>query len=196
VDKALEDELTRRGITTRRARQLLAKVCPAQDVVRQLEWGDFLISRAAPGTFWNPAGFYVALLRDNVDPPPHFLSYRQQAERDEARQTRVEDREHRARLYDAYGRYRDEQALAHLAGMDEGDRERALDVKAQELRSRFPTFSWTAEHLRSVAETSLRSEIAARLPLLDFHSFVNRTPVIGVTPVEFSEEASCSAHAM
>ena len=52
--------------------------------------------------------------------------------------------------------------------MNESNRERALDAKIQELRSRFSTSSWTVEHLRSVAQASLRSDIAAQLPLLDF----------------------------
>ena len=69
VDEMLVADLTNRGVTRRRARRLLAAVFPTQDVLRQLEWGDFVIARAAKGTFWNPAGFYVALVRDNLEPP-------------------------------------------------------------------------------------------------------------------------------
>jgi hypothetical protein len=174
VNETSVNELTRRGVTARRARQLLTAVPPTQDVVRQLEWGDFVISRVASETFWNPAGFYVALLRDNLDPPAHFLSSRQQAESDDARQAFVDDREHTARLRDLYSRYRDEQAAAHLAAMDTSERESTLNLRVQDLRSRFASLSWTAETLRSVALASLRSELAAELPLLDFRTFVEQ----------------------
>jgi hypothetical protein len=78
--------------------------------------------------------------------------------------------------------------------MDESDRERALAAKVQELRFRFSTSLWTADHLRSVAQASLRSEMAAQLPLLDFHSFVDRMSAIDGAHQESSEEARCAAH--
>jgi hypothetical protein len=176
VHEALVSELTSRGVAAGRARQLLASVLPTQDVLRQLEWGDLVLLRAAPGTFWNPAGFYVALLQDNIQPPAHFLSSQQQSEREDAGERLVEDRRRNARLSDAYSRYRDEQAAVHLAAMDASEREQALAAKAQELRSRFTSVCWTPEHLRSVAQASLRSELAATLPMLDFRTFVGQMP--------------------
>jgi hypothetical protein len=174
VDETLLNELTNRGVTPRRARHLLTAKRPSQDVMRQLEWGDFVMSRVAPGTFWNPAGFYVALLRDNLEPPAHFRSSRQQAESDEARQALLDDRTHTTQLREYYSRYRDEQAAAYLATMDAAERERTLELKSQELRSRFSTLQWTAERLRSVAEVSLRAELAAELPIIDFRAFVQQ----------------------
>jgi hypothetical protein len=195
VDEALVSELTSRGVTARGARQLLASVCPTQDVLRQLEWGDFVLWRAAPGTFWNPAGFYVALLRDNLEPPPHFLSSHQQAEREDAWQTFVEDRQRRARLSDAYNRYRDEEAAVHLAAMDESEREQALAAKAHELRSRFTSLCWTPEQLRSAAQASLRSELTATLPLLDFRTFVEQMAGAGDAGRNNPEERPCIVNA-
>ena len=61
--------------------------------------------------------------------------------------------------------------------MNESDCDHALGAKVQELRSRFSTSFWTAEHLRSVAQASLRSDIAAQLPLLDFR--LVRRPHVG-----------------
>ena len=195
VDEALVSELTRRGVTARHARQLLSSVLPTQDVLRQLEWGDFVLLRAAPGTFWNPAGFYVALLRDNLEPPPHFLSSRQQSERDDAREALVEDRRRTARLSDAYSRYRDEQAAVHVAAMDASEREHALAAKTQELRSRFTSFCWTPEHLRSVAQASLRSELAATLPMLDFRTFVEQMTGAEDSSRDTPEDTRCSVNA-
>ena len=69
-------ELLRRGITERAARRLLSSLPPSRDVLRQLEWGDDVIARMGETRVWNPAGLYVALLRDNVEPPANFLSSR------------------------------------------------------------------------------------------------------------------------
>ncbi len=195
MDEALVAELTNRGVTTRRARRLLAAVSPTQDVLRQLEWGDFVIARAARGTFWNPAGFYVALVRDNLEPPADFLSSQQQFDRDEAHQMLVADRARRAELHDAYSRYRDEQAAVHLEAMDDSDREHALAAKLDQLRLRFSTSLWTAEHLRSLAHASLRSDVAAQLPLLDFLSFVDQISAFDESRSGSSEEAPCALHA-
>jgi hypothetical protein len=195
VDEALVSELTNRGVTARRARQLLASVLPTQDVVRQLEWGDFVLLRAAPGTFWNPAGFYVALLRDNLEPPAHFLSAHQRAQREDARQALVEDRRRSARLSDAYSRYRDEQAAIHLAAMGASERDDALAAKVHELRSRFTSLCWNPEHLRSVAQASLRSELADALPLLDFRTFVEQMAGVEDLGQECSEETRCTVSA-
>jgi hypothetical protein len=136
----------------------------------------------------------VALLRDNLEPPPHFLSSHQQAEREDAWQTFVEDRQRRARLSDAYNRYRDEQAAVHLAAMEASESEHALAAKVHELRSRFTSLCWTPEHLRSVAQASLRSELAATLSLLDFRTFVEQLAGAGDAGPDTPEETPCTVN--
>src|SRR5262245_21925435 len=202
VDVAAEDArvaalqaLTERGVTTRKARQLLVGTIPAQDVLRQLEWGDFVIARAVAGTFWNPAGFYVALVRDNLEPPAYFLSARQKVERDEAHRAYVEERARRHRLNEAYQHYREREASDFIAAMESSEREHRVAAEGQDIRSRFPSMSWTPESLRSVAEAALRAKLAAELPLMDFGTFVERLTDERETDHQPRQEAACAIRA-
>ena len=187
-DAAFE-ALTARGITARRARQLLDDVTVSSDVLRQIEWGDFVIGRAPAGTFWNPAGFYIALVRDRLEPPAYFLSSHQRAEREEAREAVVGERSRRQHLNDAYQRYREHEAVAHLATMDAADREAVLRAEGHDIRARFPSMTWTPESLRRVAEAALRTRMAAELPLLDFRTFVERMAESGGSDGSPAQEA-------
>lgn len=198
VDVAAEDArvaalqaLTERGVTTRKARQLLGGTAPAQDVLRQLEWGDFVIARAAAGTFWNAAGFYVALVRDNLEPPAYFLSARQKVEREEARRAYVEERARRDQLNEAYQHYREREASDFIAAMEPSEREPIVAAEGQDIRSRFPSMSWTPESLRSVADAALRAKLAAELPLMDFGTFVGRLTDQREADHQPRQEASC-----
>jgi len=156
-DERLLAELTNRGITACRARQLLAERAPVQDVLRQLEWGDAVVARAARGKFWNPAGFYVALVRDNLEPPADFLSSEQQREREEAYLVLSNSRRQRQQLETAYERYRDEQAASHLGALDEDERQQAIETKIRKLQSQFATSQWALP-------TSIRSPCRACVP--------------------------------
>lgn len=170
--QALVGELTRRGVSQGRARHILARLDSSQDVLRQIEWADSIISRGAPGTFRNPAGFLIALLRDNVEPPLYFLSSHQRAEKDKEHEMSARERTKLAQLRDAYDHYRENQTALYLAGMDDAARESALGRKIEEARSRFPSVPWTTDSLRSVARANLCSELAMDLPLIDFRTFV------------------------
>jgi hypothetical protein len=75
------------------------------------------------------------------------------------------------------------------------EREHALAAKAQELRSRFKSLCWNPEHLRSVAQASLRSELAATLPLLDFRTFVEQMAGAGDAGRNNPEERPCIVNA-
>lgn len=172
--EALVCELAKRGVSQGRARHLLGRIGPRQDVRRQIEWADSVSARGGR-SIRNPAGFLVSILRDNIEPPPGFLSSRERRERDRAHETLIRDRAKRARLVDAYERYREEQAALHLDGMDNVSREAALHRKIEEVRSQFRSVPWTTDSLRSVATATLCSELAADLPLLDFSSFVAQT---------------------
>lgn len=189
------EALVSRGVTERRARQLLANTPGGQDILRQLEWGDFVIGRAPRGTFWNPAGFYVALVRDNLEPPDHFLSSAQQAQRDEERRAYVEESARRARLNDAYREYREAEAAHHIASLEPTERDRLLTAEGRDLRERFPSMHWTSESLQQVAEAALRNRLAAELPLISFAAFI--ADLDGHSrPAETAPlEAACAMHA-
>ena len=76
LDQTLLTELTRRGISRKKATQLLSNLQPGQQVIDQLEWGDDVIRRAAPGTFRNPPGLLISFIEMNLTPPSYFESSR------------------------------------------------------------------------------------------------------------------------
>ena len=88
------------------------------------------------------------------------------------------ERAHQADLRHRYQMYIDQQADAHLDGMDPVERDRLLNAKAVALRAQYPhaTF-WKADTLAAIARASARQDLVARLPLMDFKSFVARDPV-------------------
>jgi len=98
IDQTLLAELTNRGITDNQSRRLLRSLAESQQVLDQLEWGDNLIANAPDGKFYNPAGLYINLIKENVIPPASFESSRQRNLRLEAEQTRENEQRDQARF--------------------------------------------------------------------------------------------------
>lgn len=195
VPRHLVEALASRGITERKARQLVSDASPNQDILRQLEWGDFVMARAASGTFWNPAGFYVALVRDNLEPPDYFLSSEQRARRDEAHRAYVEEIATRRRLNEAYREYREHEATRHIASLDGREREALIAAEGRDLKHRFPSMHWTTESLNSVAEAALRTRLASELQLHSFTQFVADLEAAQRFDADSNQEAPCAMHA-
>jgi hypothetical protein len=84
----LFNQLLRRGITEKMARHLLTHLAEEQQVMDQLEWGDYLLKKARSQTFYNPAGLYIHLIRENVIPSEQFETSRQRKLKEMARQAR------------------------------------------------------------------------------------------------------------
>jgi hypothetical protein len=61
-------ELTKRGISERKARALVESLPEAQPVRQQLMWADGVIA-SSRSSFRNPPGFYIHVLQDNIAPP-------------------------------------------------------------------------------------------------------------------------------
>ena len=66
--QSLVAELTKRGISERKARALVESFSESQPVRQQLLWADGVIA-SSRGTFRNPPGFYIHVLQDNISPP-------------------------------------------------------------------------------------------------------------------------------
>src|SRR5207302_1760501 len=103
-------------------RRLLATIPDVQPVVDQLEWGDFLIQGARPGTFRNPPGFYFSLVRDDIRPPAAFESSRQRGLREEARSNHERAHADRAHLQLLYDQYQGEEARRALESLPAAQR--------------------------------------------------------------------------
>jgi hypothetical protein len=76
LDQNLIAELVRRGIGVEDARKYLADLPTNFPTLEALEWADVQIARR-PRHFENPQGFYVSVLKQRKQPPPHFLASRQ-----------------------------------------------------------------------------------------------------------------------
>lgn len=158
--------LVDRGITESRARRLMTAVGAEQPVLEQIEWGDYLLSRRKGGSFYNPPGFYFALVRDDIRPPAAFQSKaaRQRQTLQEA-QRAAGVLEARVR-YDAYRKQETEKAFAALPAEET---EAAIAGKLRDYQRRFP--SLPQETLREIAGQAIRHDIAEGLTLLSFDVF-------------------------
>ena len=173
VDPDLACELTRRGVTYAQARRLILGLAEGQHLMDQLEWGDQVIRQAGPGKFYNPAGFYIHLIRENVSPPATFETTRLKRLREEAKQTRAQEVQERARLELDYEEYQRQEVAAYIARSYSEDEYRALvEAKRQELLRQHKKISdWSEDALNRLAETSARNEITKGIVLLTFEEF-------------------------
>lgn len=85
IDPQLLAEFTTRGITERKALDLIGKRKPNQDVVAQLELGDHIVKNAKIPIV-NPPGFYVRLVESNTSVPDSFETNAKRKAREEREQ--------------------------------------------------------------------------------------------------------------
>jgi len=167
------EELSRRGVSESVARPLLAGIPDDQPVEDQIDWGDYLIQTSRAGTFRNPAGFYVYLLRNAILPPREFETRRQRAAR-KAETTSLSSASQRIlELENEYVEYR-------LARIDEAReaaypaellRQKLTELKAEICSQTPEAGSWLPVRLEELAMQRLNAEIARELPILTFEEF-------------------------
>jgi hypothetical protein len=170
-------ELTRRGISERTARDLLNNLAIGQHVMDQLEWGDFQIQQAPRGKFYNPAGLYIRLIRENITPPPNFETTRKREVREAADRAWREEQEEKARLEVAYMEFKSESVERYI--QKNYSKEFYLNCvgkKKQELLVQEKSLArkWSDETLTQVAERRLRTDLATRIPLPSFEEYCQR----------------------
>jgi hypothetical protein len=79
LNLSLLEELVRRNIPDRQAKKLLANIAEGQEVMDQLEWGDYWIRQNSGSKILNPPGFYIYLIKENIRPPELFETSRKKA---------------------------------------------------------------------------------------------------------------------
>ena len=79
LNPSLVEELVRRNIPERQAKKLLANIAEGQEVMDQLEWGDYWIRQNSGSKILNPPGFYIYLIKENIHPPDLFETSRKKA---------------------------------------------------------------------------------------------------------------------
>ena len=91
-------------MSERQAIFLQQNLKPGQPVMDQLEYADYRIASEPAGTFRNPPGFYISVIRDNTPVPENFETSRKRRELEEIEQRRSQERNREVELENAYGR--------------------------------------------------------------------------------------------
>jgi hypothetical protein len=174
IDPSLLSELIKRGVTETQARKLLLGLSSGQHIMDQLEWGDHLIAQASPGKFYNPAGFYIHLIKEKITPPDSFETSRKRKLQEQARVTRAREHEEMARLEIAYDDYRKQEVDNYIAvSYTKAEYQGLIDVKKKEILHQYKkqVSNWDEETLMKLAESATRSHIAERVQMLSFEEF-------------------------
>jgi len=163
--------LMRRGVAEHQARRLEADLGQKQPVLEQIEWGDHVIRKAGPKRFYNPPGFYIYLLKQNILPPAGFLrpGTAEAAPQREQRPAVAKQLE----LQAAYEEYR-KAAIDRMLGFPEVTQRFAelIRAKEKELPKQYKSLLLCPKDtLRELAESAARGELASSLQLETFAEF-------------------------
>ena len=175
VDRELLHQLMKRGISENTSVELLQNLCPDQQVMDQLEWGEHLLKHAPRGKFYNPAGIIITLVKDNVILPETFETTRKRKLREAAQQSHQQGQRELARMELAYIEYKD-QELASFIKRNYSVEELAslVEAKKQEMlkQDRWKRLlSFRQDTLEHAAQRQVRADIATTVPFLTFSEF-------------------------
>jgi len=172
----LVPDLVRRGITENQARKLLLVTDDLGRVTDQLEWGDHLIKEGSAGRFYNPAGFFVYLIRERIFPPSSFETSRLKRLRKEAADTSVQDHNRVAELELAYEEYVSFEVDRYINSEGADQYKCLMEAKRQEIVAKHSKLAsrWDEMTLASVAESAARRQISEEISLNNFEEFCKR----------------------
>lgn len=173
----LFDELVRRGISPSQAQKVLRDAGNSLRLLDQLEWGDYLLARMPAGRFYNPPGFYVYLIRENVLPPSDFATTRSRAATEAVRgreQAAAQETLRREMAYETFVRRQTEQHVQQPE--NRAEYERLLESKRKELLKHYRSLELCdAASLDELARSAALAEIARRAPVPSFTEFCRST---------------------
>ena len=172
LDHTLLTELTSRGISRKKATQLLSNLQPGQQVIDQLEWGDDVIRRAAPGTFRNPPGLLISFIEMNLTPPSYFESSRLGKLREAAQLQAAEEHTRKIQLENAYEDYKRERVEQYIdEELDPEEYKKLFTAHKKEVTSKYKSLQLNPASIGEIAHGSVRTEIMTRIPVLTFEEF-------------------------
>jgi hypothetical protein len=172
ADPALLAEMTRRGISEKKALVLLRNLNPGQDVLDQLEYIDSLVAHAPRGKFHNPPGLYITAIQENSPVPDGFITSRKQRLREEARESQNGERGQQARLEIEYDEYEAAEIQRYIGEVIPREEYQRMFAKLRQDNSRiFKQFS--AAQLDELTARSVADELkqSGCVPLLSFKEF-------------------------
>ena len=173
VDERLLTAMVERGISTEMARDVLMNAPAGQEIMDQLEWGDYQIAQASAGKFRNPPGFYIYLVRENLAPPSTFETSRTRKLREQADAARFRALQDKAGLELAYMDYRKQEIDRHIAAQFSNEAYiRALEEKRAQLRGSYKNAAWLTEQQQmEFAAAHFRKDVAKGIQFISFESF-------------------------
>ena len=168
----LIEEMTRRGISEEWAVKLIKNRSDGQDLLEQLEWGDHLISQGAERKFYNPPGFYVYLIRNNVMPPVSFLEKRKPQNVGSSDPV-GQDTTERWRMELHWEGFKRELVDRHIqAKFSQAEFQKQVERKKQEMLSQYRSLAMTAaDALNEIAESAFRADVAREIQVPTFEEF-------------------------
>jgi hypothetical protein len=172
AEAPLLDELTRRGITPRKARELISVLKPDQQLLEQLEYIDSVIAQAPRGKFHNPPGLYISVVQQNGTVPDSFISSRKRRLLEEAQQRKNTELAKQAQLemdYDDYRRNETERFITETLPTNEY--QSLFDKIYQQNRRVYKqtTPAQLDDFTRAAVAYELRE--SGRIPMLTFEEF-------------------------
>jgi len=170
IDAVIFEEMTKRGIPESEVRKILATVDEDQEVVDQLEWGDYAIQQ---GTINNPVGFYIHLIKSNYTVPDSFETSGRRRLRQEAAEAHDRAAQEQARLKLAYERYKATEIDKYIGSLPEGRFQELLQAKREELSRRLRVYR-PSGLLEKLVIASVRSDQAGWVTFDNFESFCEK----------------------
>lgn len=173
VDQKLLEELLRRGIDEKHARVLLGNLGDGQDVLAQLEYVDYKIAIAAPGTYRNPPGLYVSVIRDNEAVPENFEAARRRKEQDEVPTSDVPADSVDMEMEELYSEYRRRHVENYIRQHLTADEYESMvsELKRNYVKQYQNAAQWQEETLHSIAVNATAVELARRIPMATLEEF-------------------------
>ncbi len=172
-DPQLLAEFTRRGITEKKASELLANLKPGQDVVAQLELGEQLAKNSRVPIV-NPPGFYIRLIESNTSVPDGFeTSAKRKAREENERKERERAAAEEARQdlewdYDQYCQRETDRYIQENPALYQV----VTEAKWKENRDRYQSLS--PELITRMAASDAQREVRKQVSLLTLAEFAKR----------------------
>jgi hypothetical protein len=176
--------LVRRGISESKASQLAATAADPGTILDQLEWGDEQIRRAPGGQIRNPAGFYIHLLKEGVQPPAGFETSRRRQLKEKAREAEQAEQYRQLLLEDAYNAYRKEAIATFVSEHHlESELEELVKQSAKAIRAQWRADA-PATTVMELADRKARETMAERIQpaLMTFEVFRNSEQAHNIGP--------------
>ena len=168
VEMAVLHAMISRGITERKALELLADAQPGQNIAAQIEYFDHLQRCDVRRKITSPTGFLVSLIRDNMPVPAYDRSDRQLGEVTASDKTKESKQ---ARLVSEYESYQYGRIDSFIQRLPAGEREALLQQTRQTNQNIFTNL--TVAQLDEVSFRSLVLDLkdSGKVPMLSFENW-------------------------